>query len=66
MKYYRENQDKIAAEIEKRRLEQEYELLRIIAEGRRKKAEWQLKVTEKIAKPVIEPDYIEPASRIIR
>lgn len=66
MKYYRENQDIIAAEIEKRRLEEQLILLRTISEGRRKKAEWQQKVTEKIARPEVEPDYIEPAVRIIR
>lgn len=61
MKYYRDNQEIIAAEIEKKRLEQEYQLLRTIAEGRRKKAEWQAKVLLKptLSNWEIESAYIE-------
>lgn len=66
MEYYSENQEIIAAEIEKKRLEQEYELLRTIAECRRKKVEWQRKVTQKFDKTELNLDYIEPTSRIMR
>lgn len=66
MEYYSENQEIIAAEIEKKRLEQEYQLLRTIAEGRRKKVEWQRKVTQKFDKTELNLDYIEPTSRIMR
>lgn len=66
MKYYRDNQDTIAAEIEKARLQREMDYLRTIAEGRRKKAREQRNLTENIDRTEVNLDYIEPASRIIR
>lgn len=66
MKYYRDNQDTIAAEIEKARLQREMDYLRAIAEGRRKKAREQRNLTENIDRTEVNLDYIEPASRIIR
>ncbi len=68
MKYYRENQDIIIARMEKKRLEQELMLLRIMEEAQKRLAEWRAKVSPRstVSDWEMESNYIEHEFKIIR